>query len=108
MALDQAINLNPAYPPAHNNRAAILLDFWDAAQALAAADRAIALVPDFAEALNNKGLALLDLKDQSAAFEKFDMLRGLIQRMRLPIITRRASIGSAATMRRQPRRIGIA
>ncbi|MFN8882245.1 MAG: hypothetical protein ACK5VY_00935 [Alphaproteobacteria bacterium] len=49
-ALDQAVILNASYAPAHNNRAAVLLDLGKAAEALAAAECAIALSPDFAEA----------------------------------------------------------
>lgn len=70
-ALDQAIALNPDYAPAHNNRAAVLMDLEDYAQALAATERAVALAPGFAEAWNNRGLAQLGLEQRDAALESF-------------------------------------
>jgi tetratricopeptide (TPR) repeat protein len=70
-ALDQAITLNPSYAPAHSNRAAILLDLEEFAQALTAAGRATALAPNFAEAWNNNGLAQLALEQPDAALESF-------------------------------------
>jgi len=57
---EQALQLNPALPEAHNHLAAVLRQVGRASEALAHAEEALRLRPEFPEACNNLGLALTD------------------------------------------------
>jgi tetratricopeptide (TPR) repeat protein len=61
-AYDRAIELNPRYPAALNNRGVALLALSQPAKALESFEKASGLQPDFAEALYNRANALRELK----------------------------------------------
>ncbi len=65
----QALEINPSYAEAHNNKANALKDKGDIAAAIASYREAIRLKPDYAEAYNNMGTALQANGDTEAALE---------------------------------------
>jgi tetratricopeptide (TPR) repeat protein len=71
-AYDRAIELNPCYPAALNNRGVVLLAVGQAAKALESFERAVSLQPDFAEALYNRANALRGLKRIPEALADYD------------------------------------
>jgi len=70
--IDEAIAVNPAIAPAHNNRGNALLELKRWKEALASFDEAVALKPDYADAYNNRGNALLELKQPAEALASYD------------------------------------
>ncbi|MET0732838.1 MAG: tetratricopeptide repeat protein [Casimicrobiaceae bacterium] len=68
----RAIDVNPAYAPAHSNLALTLTAKRDYPEALASVDRALALSPRDVEALNNRGTVLQAQMRHAEALQCFD------------------------------------
>ncbi|MCB0185212.1 MAG: tetratricopeptide repeat protein, partial [Caldilineaceae bacterium] len=68
---DQAINFDPAYVKAYNNRGLARADQGDLNGAIDDYNEAIRLDPDFAFAYNNRGLALADQGDLDGAIDDY-------------------------------------
>ena len=71
-AYTKAIELNPAYAEAYNNRGNAKNNLGDHAAALEDCDRAIELNPALAAAYNNRGNAKAGLGDHAAALTDYD------------------------------------
>ncbi len=71
-SFDKAIELNPDFHDAWNNRGLALLNLERYEQAIASFKKAIELKSDFHEAWNNQGLVLLNSRDYVEAIAFFD------------------------------------
>lgn len=71
-ALQQAIKLNPAHVPAHNNLGIVLRDMGRASEAVQVLERAIALRPEHIQAQNNLALAYRSLGRDAEALAAFE------------------------------------
>ncbi len=69
---DEAINLDPNFATAYNNRGNVYLDIKEHQHALEDYDRAIALDPNYAMAYNNRGAVYHDLKKYQQALKEFN------------------------------------
>ena len=69
---DKAIELNPEYADAYNNRGNALSGLERYAEAIASFDKAIALNPELAVAYYNRGVALVDLERYAEAIASYD------------------------------------
>jgi tetratricopeptide (TPR) repeat protein len=67
----QAIELDPDYATAYNNRGNVYSDQEDLEAAIADYNRAIELNPDYALAYNNRGIAYSDQEDLEAAIADY-------------------------------------
>lgn len=70
--LDQAIQLNPSFADALNNRAAVYADVGDFDRAIEDCDRAIRVDPRHARAFNTRGNAYLGKADYARAIKDYD------------------------------------
>lgn len=70
--LSRAVEINPASPDAHSNRAHALYGARRFEEALASGDLALAVKADHPEALNNRGNALLALNRPAEALASYD------------------------------------
>jgi tetratricopeptide (TPR) repeat protein len=71
-AFEQAIQLDPTFAAAYNNKGNLLYSLSRYEEALAAFEQAIQLDPTFAAAHNNKGIVLQSLKSYEKALAAFD------------------------------------
>ncbi|MEZ5045314.1 MAG: tetratricopeptide repeat protein [Saprospiraceae bacterium] len=69
---DKAIELNPEYASAFNNRGTVLSKLDRKAEALASYDKAIELNPEYASAFYNRGTVLDDLDRKAEALASYD------------------------------------
>ncbi len=74
---DKALELNPDYVAAHNNRGAILSHLRRYEAAVASCDIAIRLRPDAIEPYNNRGVALHELGRYEDALASYDQALAL-------------------------------
>jgi tetratricopeptide (TPR) repeat protein len=72
VANDRAIEIDPNFSPAWNNRGALFGQLRRYEEALAAYDRAIEIDPNFALAWNNRGKALSNLSRSAEALAAYD------------------------------------
>ena len=68
----KAIELDPNYAPAYDNRGLVYADQGKYDLAISDFTKAIELDPDYAEAYNNRGLAYYDLGDYEQAIADYD------------------------------------
>ena len=68
----QAIEIDPNYAMAYNNRGNVYYDRDEYGHALKDYNKAIAIKPDYAVALNNRGMAYLMIKDYEKALNDFN------------------------------------
>ena len=68
----EAINLNPDFVEAYNNRGALKYKEGDFSNAMSDYDKAISLKPDYAEAYNNRAVLKLNMGDQEGAMTDYN------------------------------------
>jgi len=69
---DRAIELNPNFAEAYNNRGVAYAELNEHERAIEDYEKAIALNPNFAEAYNNRGVAYAELNKYERAIKDYD------------------------------------
>ena len=69
---DKAIELNPEYAKAYNNRGSVKADLGDKKEAIKDYDKAIELNPEYAKAYNNRGNIKFDLENYEEAIRDYN------------------------------------
>jgi tetratricopeptide (TPR) repeat protein len=70
--IDNAIEINPQYADAWNNKGAALAEQGNYDEAIKSFDKALDINPQYADAWNNKGLAFVNQKNYDEAIKSFD------------------------------------